>query len=108
MNIAYVMENNLSVDDICILSLLDTVAKEKNSDIFQYSYKEIIEDLPLIFKHEDYDHNSKILRKTLDKKTVKNFVNRKIDRKGRHLGSIMTFELNRANMDKLDIEGIVK
>ena len=108
MNIAYVMENNLSVDDICILSLLDTVAKEKNSDIFQYSYKEIIEDLPLIFKHEDYDHNSKILRKTLDKKTVKNFINRELDRKGRGIGCIVTFKLNRKNIDKLDIEGIVK
>ena len=73
MNMLYAMENNLNINDICILGLLNTVAKEKNSDIFQYSYKEIIEDLPLIFKHEDYDHNSKILRKTLDKKAVKNF-----------------------------------
>ena len=108
MNINYVIESQLTSKDLRLIGLLDTISKEKSSDIFQYSYKEIIEDLPLIFKHEDYDHNSKILRKTLDKKTVKNFVSRKIDRKGRHLGSIMTFELNRANMDKLDIEGIVK
>ena len=108
MNITYVMENNLNVNDICILGLLNTVAKEKNSDIFQYSYKEIMEDLPLIFKYEDYDCNSKILRKTLDKDTVKNFVNRSMERKGRGIGSIMTFTLNRENIDKLDIEGIVK
>lgn len=108
MNILYAMENDLNINDICILGLLNTIAKEKNSDVFQCSYKEIMNELPLIFKSKDYDFNSKTLRKTLDKKTVKNFVNREIDRKGRGIGSIMTFKINRENINKLDIEGIVK
>ena len=108
MNILYAIENKLTVNDLCILSLLNEVAKEKKSDVFKYSYSEIMEDLPIIFKNEDYDSNSKILRNILNKKTVKKFVNREIDRKGRYLGTIVTFKLNRDNINKLNIDGIDK
>ena len=108
MNMLYAMENNLNINDICILGLLNTVAKEKNSDIFQYSYKEIIDDLPLVFKSKTHKANLVMLRRILDRKEVQKFVTREINKKGYPRGSIVTFTLNRKNIDKLGIEGIVK
>lgn len=108
MNINYVIENQLTSKDLCLIGLLDTVSKEKNSDTFQYSYKEIIDDLPLVFKSKTHKANLVMLRRILDRKEVQKFVTREINKKGYPLGSIVTFTLNRKNIDILDIEGIVK
>ena len=108
MNINYVIESQLTSKDLCLIGLLDTISKEKNSDIFQYSYKEIIDDLPLVFKSKTHKANLVMLRRILDRKEVQKFVTREINKKGYPRGSIVTFTLNRKNIDKLRIEGIVK
>ena len=61
-----------------------------------------------MFKSKTHKANLVMLRRILDRKEVQEFVTREINKKGYPRGSIVTFTLNRKNIDKLGIEGIVK
>ena len=107
LNMEFAIKNNLDVKDVTVISLLDLISKEKGKDEFDFSYSEIINHLPFIFDGVSMQSNTVRLRRILDKEGMQNFVTRSIRNEGPHKGRILTFKLNKENIKKLNVEGIV-
>lgn len=107
LNMEMAIANGLDVKDITVISLLDLISNEKGSDVFEYSFTEIIKSLPIVFDGISIEANSVRLRRILDKEGMQKFVTRKSTHKGRGLGIIVTFNLNRKNIDLLNVKGLI-
>ena len=111
MNINFEMaiRNNIDVKDITLISYLSLISeKEKLGEEFELPYNRIINDLPIIFNSKSYEANSVKLRRMLDKEGMKKFITREILKKGREFGTVVLFKLNKTNIEKLNVKGIVK
>lgn len=111
MNINFEMaiSNNIDVKDITLISYLSFISeKEKLGEEFELPYNRIINDLPIIFNSKSYEANSVKLRRMLDKDGMKKFITREILKKGREFGTVVLFKLNKTNIEKLNVKGIVK
>ena len=82
--------------------------KEELGEEFELPYNRIINDLPIIFNSKSYEANSVKLRRMLDKEGMKKFITREILKKGREFGTVVLFKLNKTNIEKLNVKGIVK
>lgn len=107
VNFEMALANNLDVKDLTLLSYLDLKSEEKNSDEFELLYSQIIEDLPLIFNSKNYASNTVKIRRMLEKEGMKNFVHRDIFKRGNKYGTVTFFRLNKENIKKLNVKGIV-
>jgi hypothetical protein len=111
MNINFEMaiSNNIDVKDITLISYLSLISeKEKLGEEFEFAYSRIINDLSIIFNSKSYEANSVKLRRMLDKEGMKKFITREILKKGREFGTVVLFKLNKSNIEKLNVKGIVK
>lgn len=107
MNMEMIIENKLDSKDIVLIGLLNSISIEKGSDTFEYSYKDIVSDLPIIFNSSSFKANSTKIRRMLDKEGMRNFIGREVDKRGRGVGSVVVFTVNRCNIDKLDLKNII-
>ena len=103
------ISNNMNIKDLTLISYLALVSEKNNwGDEFEYSYTQIIKDLPIIFNSKSYDANCVKLRRMLDKEGMQKFIERDLLRKGRELGSVIKFKLNKENIKELNVKGIVQ
>jgi hypothetical protein len=109
VNFEMAISNNIDVKDITLISYLSLVSERENlGEEFELPYAKIINDLPIIFNNKSYEANSVKLRRMLDKEGMKKFITREILKKGREFGTVVLFKLNKPNIEKLIIKGIVK
>ena len=103
------INNNIDIKDITLISYLSLVSESENlGEEFELPYSRIINDLPIIFNSKSYEANSVKLRRMLDKEGMKNFVTRDILKKGREFGTVVLFKLNKENILKLNVKGVVQ
>ena len=103
------ISKNIDIKDITLISYLSLVSEKENlGEEFEFPYSRIINDLPIIFNSKSYEANSVKLRRMLDKEGMKNFVTRDILKKGREFGTVVLFKLNKENILKLNVKGVVQ
>lgn len=109
VNFEMAISNNINVKDITLISYLSLVSERENlGEEFELPYAKIINDLPIIFNNKSYEANAVKLRRMLDKEGMKKFITREILKKGREFGTGVLFKLNKQNIEKLIIKGIVR
>ena len=102
-------KNNIDIKDITLISYLSLISERENlGEEFEFPYSRIINDLPIIFNSKSYEANAVKLRRMLDKEGMKNFVTRDILKKGREFGTVVLFKLNKENILKLNVNGVVQ
>lgn len=108
-NMEMVTELDFKLEDLVILNSIELFANEKDTDrdgIFELSYKEIIESLPIIFNSSERSNVAK-LRNFLNKDSVKKFVTREVAQQGRGKGALVTFTIDRDMFDKIKIRNLL-
>lgn len=105
VNVNMIKDLGLTVEDLILLRLIDMHSEGREE--FNLSYKEILDDLPIMF-HSSERSNITKLRKMLNKESVQKFVTRQIKQQGRGKGALVTFKVNKDNLKKLNIKGIIK
>lgn len=105
-NMEIVIENNLTIEELIVLSALDLISEQKHTDTFDYKYMDLINSLPIVFRSTERG-NVKKLRQMLNKDGVKNFVTRTTKQLGRGNGACVTFYLDKEKLKKLNVKGII-
>lgn len=108
-NMELAINNDLNINDLIVLSFIELqVDKRGDGDKCIISYNEIIENLPIIFNSKSKVTNLARLRAVLNKESIEKFVTKEIEQEGRGKGAKITFKINRENLNKLNVKGIVK
>lgn len=108
-NMEMVREYQLSLDDLVLISAIELFANEKdldNDNKFDMQYSELIESLPILFNSSERSNIAK-LRKFLNRESIKHFVTRDITQQGRAKGAKVTFTINRHEVNKLNVKGLI-
>ena len=100
-------KNNLSADDLVFISYIELKLQEGEKDSGIIAYKEILRELPIVFNSKSEQVNLKKLRRMLDNENMSRFITREIKQLGRGVGATTIFYINRENVDKLKIKGLV-
>ena len=108
-NMEMAINNNLNLNDLILLSFLE-LQVNKNSDNGEcaISYNEIIKSLPILFNSKAEVTNLARLRNSLNKEGFQKFITKEIIQEGRSKGAKVIFKLNKENLNKLNVKGIVK
>lgn len=108
-NMELAIKNNLNLNDLIILSFIELQVDERGiNNECAISYSEIIKGLPIIFDSKANVTNLARLRATLNKDGIEKFITKEIIQEGRSKGAKVIFRLNRENLNKLNVKGIVK
>ena len=100
-------QNNLSAEDLVFISYIELKLQEKKSDKGVITYKEILNELPIVFNSKSEQVNLKKLRRMLDNENMNKFITREVKQLGRGVGATTIFHINKENIDKLKIKGLV-
>ena len=107
INMDIVNELNLNIDDVCLIAGIEDIFDFKGADSSCIiSYKEIIDDLPILFNSTEKSNIVK-LRNMLEREGIKSLITKTIKQQGRGKGALVTFTMDRQKVKELNVKGIL-